>query len=142
MSLGILPCPFCEFVDVEICEVEPGRIAIDCPECECIGPFADSVEGAAAMWNKPTVERRADQRRMATVTELLQRYEVVEIRGRALAQREDPAAEIDRMRDRIECLRGALKTASGWIWDGAANEAEADDRAKQLIEMAGDMEAP
>jgi hypothetical protein len=50
--------------------------------------------------------------------------------------------ENKRMRDRIERLRGALKTASGWVWDGAANEAEANDRANQLLDMAGDMEPP
>ncbi len=49
----IMPCPFCRHDDVEICEVEPGRIAIDCPECECIGPFADSVDEAIAKWNAP-----------------------------------------------------------------------------------------
>lgn len=53
MSIAILPCPFCDYADVEICEVEPGRVAIDCPDCECIGPFADSVEEAAAKWNRP-----------------------------------------------------------------------------------------
>lgn len=56
--IDILPCPFCGHDDVEICEVEPGRIAIDCPECQCIGPFADALEDAAALWNAPTRERR------------------------------------------------------------------------------------
>ena len=50
--------------------------------------------------------------------------------------------ENKRMRHRIERLRGALKTASGWVWDGAASEADANEMANKLIEMAGDMEPP
>ena len=65
----ILPCPFCGFIDVEICEVEPGRIAIDCPECECIGPFADSVDEAAELWNIPTEKLRQVQRHDSIMTE-------------------------------------------------------------------------
>lgn len=53
MTIDIKPCPFCDFVDVEICEIQPGTIAIDCPECEAIGPFAETVEAAAAKWNRP-----------------------------------------------------------------------------------------
>lgn len=53
MIIEIKPCPFCDYADVEVCEVEPGRYAIDCPDCECIGPFSDSVEGAIEKWNAP-----------------------------------------------------------------------------------------
>lgn len=49
----IFPCPFCDHDDVEINEIEPGRFAIDCPECECIGPFADTVWLAIDRWNRP-----------------------------------------------------------------------------------------
>jgi Lar family restriction alleviation protein len=48
----ILQCPFCGYDDVEIMEIQPGRWSIDCPDCECIGPFADSVDEAIANWNK------------------------------------------------------------------------------------------
>jgi flagellar hook-associated protein FlgK len=57
------------------------------------------------------------------------------------------AAEINRMRARIEHLRGALKTASGWCFDMSSGP-NADDptpkewleRRNQLLEWAGDME--
>ena len=47
------------------------------------------------------------------------------------------AAEVRRMRNRIECLRGGLKSAAGWLLD-------ADDLAghEKCLEMAGDMEPP
>lgn len=69
MTITIHPCPFCGWHDVEICEVEPGRIAIDCPECECIGPFADSVDDAAAKWNKPSDDRRQIELHDSIITE-------------------------------------------------------------------------
>lgn len=49
--MSVLPCPFCDHDDVEYCEVDPGTFAIDCPECQCIGPFAPTPELAAARWN-------------------------------------------------------------------------------------------
>lgn len=47
------------------------------------------------------------------------------------------AAEVRRMRHRIERLRGGLKSAAGWLLD-------ADDLAghERCLEMAGDMEPP
>lgn len=51
----ILPCPFCGFDDVELCEVDLGCFAVDCPDCECIGPISrDSMGVAIAEWNKAT----------------------------------------------------------------------------------------
>ena len=46
-------------------------------------------------------------------------------------------AEVRRMRHRIECLRGGLKSAAGWLLD-------ADDIVghEKCLEMAGDMEPP
>lgn len=46
-------------------------------------------------------------------------------------------AEVRRMRHRIECLRGGLKSAAGWLLD-------ADDLTghEKCLEMAGDMEPP
>lgn len=73
--IEILPCPFCGYRDVEICEVEPGRIAIDCPDCECIGPFADSVEEAAKLWNAPQLTLQRVLRHDALMTELVLRHE-------------------------------------------------------------------
>lgn len=69
MTITINPCPFCGYHDVEICEVEPGRIAIDCPDCECIGPFADTAEGAAALWNEPYLKRRQTEIRASILCE-------------------------------------------------------------------------
>jgi hypothetical protein len=45
--------------------------------------------------------------------------------------------EVKRMRHRIECLRGGLKSAGGWLLD-------ADDLKghEKCLEMAGDMEPP
>lgn len=53
MTITVMPCPFCDFDDVEISEIEPGRYAVDCPDCQAIGPFADDVEGAIRCWNIP-----------------------------------------------------------------------------------------
>lgn len=55
----------------------------------------------------------------------------------AKAEREAGAVEIDRLRDRIERLRGALKTASGRFFD-ADDLQSADD----CLKWAGDMEPP
>ncbi len=41
------------------------------------------------------------------------------------------------MRHRIECLRGGLKSASGWLLD-----ADDLDGSEKCLEMAGDMEPP
>lgn len=51
--MNIMPCPFCDNEDVEVCEVELGTFAIDCPECQCLGPFADDIETAILRWNAP-----------------------------------------------------------------------------------------
>lgn len=48
----INPCPFCGIEDVEIDEVRPGEYAVDCPECECIGPIKPEVMEAISAWNK------------------------------------------------------------------------------------------
>jgi Lar family restriction alleviation protein len=58
MTLTVNPCPFCGHVDVEFSEVEPGTIAVDCPECQCIGPFADSHDEAASKWNRAGAQDR------------------------------------------------------------------------------------
>ena len=44
-------CPFCGAEDVEIDEVRPGEYAVDCPECECIGPIKPEVMSAIKAWN-------------------------------------------------------------------------------------------
>ena len=45
------------------------------------------------------------------------------------------AAEVRRMRHRIERLRGGLKSAAGWLLD-----VEDIDGHNECLEMAGDME--
>ena len=55
------------------------------------------------------------------------------------------AAELERMRDRIERLRGSLKTASGWCFDMTdplepPTSKEWLKRADLLMALAGDME--
>jgi hypothetical protein len=52
-NIVVMPCPFCDFDDPEVCEVEPGTFAIDCPNCQCIGPYADDIENAVRCWNIP-----------------------------------------------------------------------------------------
>ena len=74
-SPTILPCPFCNHEDVEIGEVEPGTIAVDCPECQCIGPFADTVDGAIVLWNRPTSDLRRLIRHDSLMTESVLAYE-------------------------------------------------------------------
>jgi len=52
-------------------------------------------------------------------------------------------AEIRRLRERVERLRGALKTASGWCFDMTSDDSieyEWIKRADLLLECAGDME--
>ena len=73
MTTTIRNCPFCDHDDVEINEIEPGRYAIDCPECECIGPFADDVDTAIRLWNSPL--RAADKLRLSVMTERVQELE-------------------------------------------------------------------
>ncbi len=58
-------------------------------------------------------------------------------RDTILGQRQDMAVEISRMRRRIECLRGGLKSASGRFLDVGDLES-ADD----CLRWAGDMEPP
>lgn len=58
-------------------------------------------------------------------------------RDTLLGQRQDMAVEISRMRHRIECLRGGLKSAAGWLLD--ANDLDGHEKC---LEMAGDMEPP
>lgn len=69
---AVNPCPFCNHADVEYSEVEPGTYAVDCPECQCIGPFADSTEEAAKLWNKAGQQERT---RAAVLTEMCQKHE-------------------------------------------------------------------
>lgn len=47
------------------------------------------------------------------------------------------AAEMRRMRHRIECLRGGLKSACGWFRD-----LDDTEHAELCLEMVGDMEPP
>lgn len=58
-EVEVKPCPFCGFKDVEIGEVDLGCYAVDCPECECIGPIVRTSDGdligmesAIEEWNK------------------------------------------------------------------------------------------
>ena len=44
-------CPFCGHDDVEIDEIDLGRFAVGCPECECIGPIFPQVMDAIRAWN-------------------------------------------------------------------------------------------
>jgi hypothetical protein len=53
VDIDVFPCPFCGHDDVQIGEVSPGRFAVDCPECECVGPQGDTVEQAVAKWCAP-----------------------------------------------------------------------------------------
>jgi Lar family restriction alleviation protein len=48
----ILPCPFCGWHDVEIGEISPGEYAVDCPDCQCIGPFGETMTQAIEIWNR------------------------------------------------------------------------------------------
>ena len=72
-AINIKHCPFCDHADVEVNEIEPGRFAIDCPECECIGPFADDLDTAIRLWNVPL--RASDKRRLSLMTERVQQLE-------------------------------------------------------------------
>jgi hypothetical protein len=99
MSLTVNPCPFCGNDDVQFCEVEPGLIAVDCPECQCIGPFAETSDEAAQMWNKPGVH--ADE-----LTILRHENDRLRIAEQDLARvrrlRANDANEIIRLRGLIE----------------------------------------
>lgn len=90
MSIDIKPCPFCDHADVEICEVQPGTIAIDCPECECIGPFASTVEAAVEKWNRPH-ERDFKMDRLVREARERKAPENVAVEGASAARREAPS---------------------------------------------------
>lgn len=66
----IKPCPFCEWEDVLIGEIAPGHFAVDCPECECIGPFGDTVDEAVEAWNRAARTEQAGAERDPLQTEL------------------------------------------------------------------------
>jgi len=54
MEEVIKPCPFCDYDDPEVDEIEIGVIAVCCPECNAIGPrnkAAQSLRDAIAKWN-------------------------------------------------------------------------------------------
>lgn len=70
--MKINPCPFCGHVDVEWGGPVLGTYAIDCPECQCIGPFADSPEEAAQKWSKAGQQERT---RAAVLTEMCRKHE-------------------------------------------------------------------
>ena len=57
--------------------------------------------------------------------------------GKLAAMIQERKSEVARMRHRIECLRGGLKSASGWFRDHDDTE-----HAQLCLEMAGDMEDP
>lgn len=44
-------CPFCGYDDVELDEVRIGEFAVDCPECEAMGPIKPSEMEAISYWN-------------------------------------------------------------------------------------------
>lgn len=50
--ITILPCPFCGHEDVEINEIGVGEFAVDCPECQAIGPITDDIMSAIHDFNR------------------------------------------------------------------------------------------
>ncbi len=50
-TIHIKPCVFCGFDDVTIDEVRIGGYAVDCPECEAIGPIKPTTMEAISFWN-------------------------------------------------------------------------------------------
>ena len=68
----INPCPFCGLEDVEIMEVRPGEFAVDCPECECIGPITPDVMDTIAAWNKAP-QSQYNKRLLAALKSLTRR---------------------------------------------------------------------
>ncbi len=50
--IQILPCPFCGHEDVEIGEIGLGEFAVDCPECQAIGPITDNIMSAIHDFNR------------------------------------------------------------------------------------------
>lgn len=50
-------CPFCNWHDVEIDEIDMGRFSVCCPECETIGPVANDINAAIRSWNNRTEHR-------------------------------------------------------------------------------------
>jgi hypothetical protein len=73
--IAVNPCPFCGHKYVEFCEVEPGTMAVDCPECQCIGPFADSPEEDVVKWNLVGDELRELRTRASVLAEMCQKHE-------------------------------------------------------------------
>lgn len=48
----LLPCPFCGGVaEVGFCKASDGTVAVECPECQALGPFRRVEAAAAHEWN-------------------------------------------------------------------------------------------
>lgn len=80
-------CPFCGNQDVQIGEPEPGKIAIDCPECECVGPFGFSIESAIELWNIPSMVEEAHVAERATLLKRLAEMQNAQVRPPAPTER-------------------------------------------------------
>lgn len=56
MSDKLQPCPFCGSRNVnDTSEPKPGEdgdFYWVCPDCVCVGPVSDTLEGATDLWNK------------------------------------------------------------------------------------------
>lgn len=71
-------CPFCGDDQVEIDEVRPGEYAVDCLECEAIGPIKPEIMEAIKAWNgspqkavnRPLVEAAKELVKRITLDEL------------------------------------------------------------------------
>ena len=47
-------CPFCgsDPDGNDLGEISPGKFAVSCPECECMGPIAPDPQTAIDAWNE------------------------------------------------------------------------------------------
>jgi len=51
MTLIVHDCPFCNASNVEIDERAPEEFAVECCECNALGPTTGDVMSAIAAWN-------------------------------------------------------------------------------------------
>ena len=52
VATSVKPCPFCGDDDPHIDEIEPGKYALVCQDCQTIGPASEvSQQGAILAWN-------------------------------------------------------------------------------------------
>lgn len=131
VTVSPLPCPFCGVTAIAVVEGSTFRWR----QVECLGCGARCGETRAQ--TIPPIDPKKNE--LWAIEEWNKRAADKNCPPRTVEQAVAAtlSTEVRRMRHRIECLRGALKSASGWLHSLDDNE-----HANDCLAMAGDMEPP